>query len=101
MCCLQNESRRIRHLIRNNICPICENEVEIILHAIKDCVMVARTWLRLLHTKFWGAQNMTQNLNRDKDPWSFTFGVALSSFWYNHNKQVLTLDLVVIQTFAS
>lgn len=79
-------------------CPICQEEVETMMHALRDCFRVRSVWRQLgvspsnqyfwrLETQDWMAYNGNLNLNgaAGNFPWKMIFPFAMCNIWKSRN----------------
>ena len=90
-----------RGAVHDNVCPICCNGSETILHALRDCIHLKQVWSQLgvssSNHEFWHSNlldclstNATSNgkcLNV-APPWKIVFSFALWSIWKSRNNFV-------------
>ena len=87
----------------DDLCPICQEDRESILHALRDCTRVRAIWLQLgvsyINQSFWG-NNLQEWLNVNgsrgsrvmygRNHWSTLFSFAVWMFWKSRNQAVFT-----------
>ena len=108
-----------RGVVEDGKCPICNREVETILHALRDCPRVHLVWrqigVQLSNYEFWNS-NLTNWLNLNgrmntnqpagKPPWKILFPFAIWNIWkyrndFVFNRKMQNLNLVAdIQNIA-
>lgn len=47
---MTNAERHRRHICGTNLCPVCKNGEETILHVLRDCPAMAGIWERIVPT---------------------------------------------------
>lgn len=90
-----------RGVVHDNLCPICCNGFETILHALRDCSHLKQVWNQLGVTssnhEFWHSNLLnwlsTNARSNDKcldgtSPWKFVFSFALWNIWKSRNNFV-------------
>ncbi|KAL4355424.1 hypothetical protein GQ457_06G013310 [Hibiscus cannabinus] len=99
---MTNLERCKRKLTNDSFCPLCNREVETIIHTLRDCVYLRQYWRRivpqaLLNAFFsssvqgWLCQNLYSNiLFRANLPWKLVFSSILWHTWKNRNDAIFT-----------
>ena len=90
-----------RGVVNDEMCPVCQRELESILHALKDCSSVKSIWCYLgiqdTNHEFWIANlqewlnangRMAKSLIDGKPPWSMIFSIAVWNVWKSKNNLV-------------
>lgn len=85
-------------VMEDGFCPICNNEVESILHALRDCHWVQLVWsqlgVQMSNHGFWMSNlidwlnlngRMNTNQPAGKPPWKSIFPFAIWNIWKNRN----------------
>ena len=90
-----------RGVVNDEMCPVCQRELESILHALRDCSSVKSVWCYLgiqdTNHEFWIANlqewlnangRMAKSLIDGKPPWSMIFSIAVWNVWKSRNNLV-------------
>lgn len=96
---LTNEMRWRRGLDPSNLCPLCGDQEESLLHGLHDCIHCRQTWRILAHNAMpgeffqvaiqqWFSNNLDDQSQRNGVAWSTLFGVALMTLWQDRNEYV-------------
>jgi len=92
-----NGERWRRHLTISPLCPMCGDELETTIHAIRDCRRIKPLWLALLPQErrvtffqevglIWLRDQLQQKVG--EVPWCTLFTVAANSIWRRRNDKV-------------
>ena len=87
-----------RGVINDGCCPICHQEAEIVLHALRDCARAKNVWRQLgvqsSNHEFW-LPNLQEWLNNNAKlrnnhagahiPWKTVFSFAVWNIWKGRN----------------
>ena len=95
--------RARRGIGTDDLCPICQEEKESSLHALRDCARVRVVWLQLgvryTNQAFWSSdfqEWLTMNESRGsrvkygKNNWSMLFSFAIWMNWKSRNQTVFS-----------
>ena len=85
-------------MVQDEVCPVCCNEGETILHALRDCSHLKHVWNQLEVTasnhEFWHVNlvdwlslNVRKNdkMHGSGSPWKIVFPFAIWSIWKSRN----------------
>ncbi|KAK4284155.1 hypothetical protein QN277_001024 [Acacia crassicarpa] len=80
------------------MCPLCNSQVETLIHILRDCVYARNMWLSLIHPQFlqcffnaqlsdWFQLNLKRVMgNSGRFSWDLVFGVGVWMLWNWRNK---------------
>ncbi|CAL1358444.1 unnamed protein product [Linum trigynum] len=90
---LTNSERKRRHLSNSDKCSNCEDEVESVVHVIRDCGLARQVWCDTIEPgnqpAFFAAEcNEWQEDNLSKPEFSLRFGATCWAFWKARNERV-------------
>lgn len=96
---LTNSKRMRRGMTQSNLCPLCNNGEENLLHVFRDCTAAAQVWNLISESKFrndfmigdfpnWLYLNLSVNETRFDLEWSLIFGVTVYNLWMERNEKV-------------
>lgn len=85
----------------DDLCPICREEKETVLHALRDCPRARALWLQLgvrnMNQDFWRSEpqewfasngSLGSRTMHDKSQWSMLFSFAIWMLWKSRNQVV-------------
>ena len=94
-----------RGVVQDEVCPVCCNGVETILHALRDCSHLKHVWNQLGVTAsnydFWHVNLLdwlslnvrtNDNLHVTSTPWKIVFPFVLGSIWKSRNDIVFNRE---------
>ena len=87
----------------DDLCPICREEKETVLHALRDCPRARALWLQLgvrnMNQDFWRSEpqdwfasngSLGSRTMHGKSQWSMLFSFAIWMLWKSRNQVVFT-----------
>lgn len=107
-----NSWRKRRSLCEVDVCPICSEEEESIMHMTRDCNFMKQVWIKLaegcipirdffnMDIHGWISQNLKEKSLRRGFRWTLLFGTSVMIAWHSRNEVVfqnmrLTVDVMV------
>lgn len=94
---MTNEERVKLHMGSNLNCPCCSNDLESIMHLLRDCELIMKFWEPLVDTAvwhlfaskgfhYWLEWNLDCNdIGLENILWSIFFGFAIDAIWRDRN----------------
>ncbi|KAF7805280.1 non-LTR retroelement reverse transcriptase-like [Senna tora] len=85
---MTNAQRKRRGFCTSDLCPLCSNEIETSLHALRDCGKAREVWKTLLPRNEWQdffTDNLNEwlnrNLSKSNEGWNSWFPIVCWLIW--------------------